>query len=215
MTTRSQSTTPEQQDVVPFVPNESTTVNSIIDLTNANLHYIEQFILKSKEALGQRQQFQNAIQNIQDLEVTKLSRGTRGPKSKFTTCRNTWRLKKSRMKFTNKTICQAQFRIISLKMRSKPGKPKTAQTRRLSNSTPGHFMKTGKIYIHWKSLNIKDYIRVTRCYNCQKYGHVSKFCKSEKQRGFCASTTHETKKLHGQRQLREAQMCELCPEQTK
>jgi hypothetical protein len=28
MTTRSQSTTPEQQDVVPFVPNESTTVNS-------------------------------------------------------------------------------------------------------------------------------------------------------------------------------------------
>jgi hypothetical protein len=131
------------------------------------------------------------------------------------TCRNTWRLKKSRMKFTNKTICQAQFRIISLKMRSKPDKPKTAQTRGLSNSTPGHFMKTGKIYIHWKSLNIKDYIRVTRCYNCQKYGYVSKFCKSEKQCGFCASTTHETKKLHGQRQPREAQMCELCPEQTK
>jgi hypothetical protein len=56
-----------------------------------------------------------------------------------------------------------------------------------------HFMKTAKIYIQWKSLNIKDYIRVTRCYNCQKYGHVSKHCKSEKQCGFCASTAHESK----------------------
>jgi hypothetical protein len=29
-----------------------------------------------------------------------------------------------------------------------------------------HFMRIGKISIQWKSLNIKDYLRVTRCFNC-------------------------------------------------
>nr|XP_015840246.1 PREDICTED: uncharacterized protein LOC107399080 [Tribolium castaneum] len=56
-----------------------------------------------------------------------------------------------------------------------------------------HFIKSGsRLFINWKSLHIRDYLRVTRCFKCQKFGHVSKFCNSEKQCGYCASTDHES-----------------------
>ncbi|KAJ3616328.1 hypothetical protein MTP99_003919 [Tenebrio molitor] len=64
MATRSQSTTPEQQEVRQFSANNATGIQDIIDVTILNLHFIEGFILKSKDALNQRQEFQNAIHNI-------------------------------------------------------------------------------------------------------------------------------------------------------
>lgn len=36
-----------------------------------------------------------------------------------------------------------------------------------------------RIFIEWNSCRVKDYNDVPRCYNCQKYGHVAKYCKSE------------------------------------
>lgn len=54
-------------------------------------------------------------------------------------------------------------------------------------------IQKGKIYFDWKSCNVEDYVRVSRCYKCQRFGHVAKHCNSEKQCGFCASTDHESK----------------------
>lgn len=56
-----------------------------------------------------------------------------------------------------------------------------------------YLIKIGKIYTSWRAHSVRDYIRVTRCYRCQKYGHVAKHCKSNPQCGMCASTDHETK----------------------
>lgn len=54
-------------------------------------------------------------------------------------------------------------------------------------------LQKGKIYLDWKSCNVEDYVRISRCYKCQRFGHVAKHCNSEKQCGFCAATDHESK----------------------
>lgn len=43
-----------------------------------------------------------------------------------------------------------------------------------------------KVYIGWNRCRIIDHLRITRCFNCQKYGHNAKVCKSETACGKCA-----------------------------
>lgn len=50
----------------------------------------------------------------------------------------------------------------------------------------------GRIYIDWSSCRVKDYLSVTRCYNCQGYGHPSRFCKGKRACGHC-SGDHDRK----------------------
>lgn len=50
----------------------------------------------------------------------------------------------------------------------------------------------GRLLLNWNACKIFNYIKLTRCYNCQRYGHTSKYCRSAKQCGFCASTDHES-----------------------
>jgi hypothetical protein len=51
-----------------------------------------------------------------------------------------------------------------------------------------------KIYIEWTSCKVKDYVSVSRCYKCQALGHVSKYCKKEKDVcSHCASEGHNFK----------------------
>jgi len=37
-----------------------------------------------------------------------------------------------------------------------------------------------RIFINWESCKVKDYVDVVRCFKCQRYGHVAKYCTSEK-----------------------------------
>lgn len=51
-----------------------------------------------------------------------------------------------------------------------------------------------RIFVDFASCRIKDYLAVTRCFHCQKFGHVAKHCRQ--QEGVCphcASTDHEFK----------------------
>lgn len=50
----------------------------------------------------------------------------------------------------------------------------------------------GRIYIDWSSCRVKDFLSVTRCYNCQGYGHPSRFCKGKRTCGHC-SGDHDRK----------------------
>lgn len=53
-------------------------------------------------------------------------------------------------------------------------------------------MVEGRVYIDWSSCRVKDFLSVTRCYNCQGYGHSSRFCKGKRTCGHC-SGDHDRK----------------------
>ncbi|KAK4873635.1 hypothetical protein RN001_012995 [Aquatica leii] len=55
-----------------------------------------------------------------------------------------------------------------------------------------YLLASRRVYVAWNACRVNDHIRVTRCFNCQKYGHHSTNCKSDIQCGHCAEK-HETK----------------------
>jgi len=36
------------------------------------------------------------------------------------------------------------------------------------------------LFIEWQCCRVKDYVDVARCYKCQRYGHIAKYCENEK-----------------------------------
>ncbi|XP_046673231.1 uncharacterized protein LOC124362614 [Homalodisca vitripennis] len=40
--------------------------------------------------------------------------------------------------------------------------------------------RKGRVYIEWESCRIKDYVDLARCYKCQRFVHVAKFCTNDK-----------------------------------
>lgn len=46
-------------------------------------------------------------------------------------------------------------------------------------------MREGRVYIDWSSCRVKAFLSMTRCYNCQGYGHSSKFCRGKRACAHC------------------------------
>ncbi|XP_046666808.1 uncharacterized protein LOC124358551 [Homalodisca vitripennis] len=64
----------------------------------------------------------------------------------------------------------------------------------VSAETRNSLIRAGRVFINWASCKVIDHHIVTRCYKCQRYGHMAKDCKSEVDVcGHCAATGHETK----------------------
>jgi hypothetical protein len=53
---------------------------------------------------------------------------------------------------------------------------------------------SGRVYIDWYSCKVKDFVRVARCFKCQKFGHISKYCRAKEEVcGHCAASGHSKK----------------------
>lgn len=53
-------------------------------------------------------------------------------------------------------------------------------------------MNTGAVHFEWTRHKVVEFLRPTRCYKCQKYGHLSKVCRSEVVVcGHCSKIGHE------------------------
>lgn len=52
----------------------------------------------------------------------------------------------------------------------------------------------GKIYVSWNACKVRDFIAVSRCYKCQGYGHIAKYCRIDYEIcAHCAESGHSTK----------------------
>lgn len=53
----------------------------------------------------------------------------------------------------------------------------------------------GRIYLNQKSYKVENYIRIVKCYRCQKFRHIAKYCSVQEGSltcGTCSSSEHKT-----------------------
>ncbi|KAG5870351.1 hypothetical protein JTB14_016118 [Gonioctena quinquepunctata] len=53
-------------------------------------------------------------------------------------------------------------------------------------------LERGRVYLDWNFCVVKDHVRISRCFECQKFGHIQTACKSEVACSHCADK-HETR----------------------
>lgn len=58
-------------------------------------------------------------------------------------------------------------------------------------------MDQGRIFINWTSCPVRDFTIVTRCFNCQQFGHAAKFCRETSPTcNLCGETGHSFKECN-------------------
>lgn len=97
------------------------------------------------------------------------------------------------VKFPEMTM---EYFLTSVKLSHKSGR-KDAPTCNFIFQVPGKIRKAlvsqERICIHWTSCPVRDFTLVTRCYNCQRYGHAAKTCRETNSScGHCGEAGHVT-----------------------
>jgi hypothetical protein len=69
----------------------------------------------------------------------------------------------------------------------------------------------GRLYIGWHSCRVADFVGVTRCFNCQGYGHPQKYCPA-KDKPTCG---HCGRDGHGQSACPSKEQPPVCPNCTR
>ncbi|CAK1599201.1 unnamed protein product [Parnassius mnemosyne] len=66
----------------------------------------------------------------------------------------------------------------------------------------------GRIYINWTSCPVRDFTIVTRCFNCQQFGHSAKFCRESCPTcNYCGELGHSFKECNNKAH---ASVCATC-----
>lgn len=85
----------------------------------------------------------------------------------------------------------------TIKLSHKSGKKGLPTCNYILEVPPGirkMLINQSRIFINWTSCPVRDFTIVTRCYNCQQFGHAAKFCRETSPTcNHCAETGHSVK----------------------
>ncbi|PZC73311.1 hypothetical protein B5X24_HaOG209701 [Helicoverpa armigera] len=66
----------------------------------------------------------------------------------------------------------------------------------------------GRIFINWTSCPVRDFTIVTRCFNCQQFGHAAKFCRETSPTcNHCGETGHSFKECNNKSSPNQCATC--------
>lgn len=85
-----------------------------------------------------------------------------------------------------------EFKIVHEYKRKDPGDSRLALVVECTARVRNVIRRNDRIYVGWQSCRIKDYNPLVRCYKCQSFGHVAKYCKNKVVCPHCAEG-HEGK----------------------
>lgn len=85
-----------------------------------------------------------------------------------------------------------EFKIIHEYKRKDPKDPRVALVVECTAQVRNAIRNRDRIFIGWQSCRLKDYNPLVRCYKCQGFGHVAKYCKNKTVCPHCADG-HEQK----------------------
>ncbi|XP_023235511.1 uncharacterized protein LOC111634910 [Centruroides sculpturatus] len=111
----------------------------------------------------------------------------------------------------NPEIFVCKDRKHELKPLFKTGKRRDEQVNWVMEVSPELRLKLlghERLFIDYYSCKVKDYIAVSRCFKCQSFGHVAKFCRDSADT--CSHCTEEGHKFSDCPRKKEAAKCAAC-----
>lgn len=84
-----------------------------------------------------------------------------------------------------------EFTVVHKYGRRDPKDKRVALVVECSARVRNEVRKRDRIYVGWQSCRLKDYNPVVRCYKCQQFGHVAKYCRNKDVCPLCAEAHKE------------------------
>lgn len=101
--------------------------------------------------------------------------------------------------------------LATVKLSHKSGKKNLSTCNYIVEVVPSirkALINQGRIYINWTSCPIRDFTLVTRCFNCQQFGHSAKFCReSSPTCNHCGNLGHSFKECNNKSSLPSCATC--------
>ena len=71
------------------------------------------------------------------------------------------------------------------------GREVTNHVMEVTGEVRTRLLQRGRIFIGLRACRVEDFKGVSRCYRCQRFGHIQARCRGEKRCGHCGAEGHE------------------------